>query len=51
MDKNITFEYAVISLVKILFEEHLINEPTMRAIITRVQDEQSHISQKGEKNL
>lgn len=48
MDKKITLEYAVIALVEILFEEHLINEQTMRAIILRVQDEQSHISQKSE---
>jgi len=45
MDKKIDNTYAVIALVEILYEEKLINEPTLKAIILRLQDEQSHISQ------
>ena len=54
MDKKIDRTYAVIALAEILFEQKLINEPTLRAIkqqptlkaiILRLQDEQSHISQ------
>ena len=45
MDKKIDKTYAVIALVEILYEEKLINEPTLKAIVLRLQDEQSHISQ------
>ena len=45
IDKKIDNTYAVIALVEILYEEKLINEPTLKAIILRLQDEQSHISQ------
>jgi len=45
MDKKIDKTYAAIALAEILFEERLINEPTLKAIILRLQDEQSHISQ------
>lgn len=33
MDKKIDKTYAVIALVEILYEEKLINEPTLKAII------------------
>lgn len=45
MDKKIDRTYAVIALAEILFEQKLINEPTLRAIKQQLQDEQSHISQ------
>lgn len=51
MNEKIPFDYAVIALAEILFEEHLINDPTMKAIKIRVQDEQSHISQNDEQSL
>lgn len=51
MDKRIKPEYVVIALAEILFEEHMINEPTLEAIKIRVQNEQSHISQKEEQSL
>lgn len=45
MDKEINKNYAVIAIAEILFEQSLINEPTLIAIKQRLQDEQSHISQ------
>ena len=45
MDKKIDKTYAVIALVEILYEEKLINEPTLKAIILRLQDEQCYTAQ------
>ena len=45
MDNEINKTYAIIALAEILFEQNLLNEPTLIAIKQRLQDEQSHISQ------